>query len=70
MGLPYLPISWGGARGVNVDIYTWSVWVWESDDFSGGFGPRRSQLTLSLVKSGWMRPDGHLLSDRRSVATN
>ena len=31
MGPPYLPISWGGARGVNVYAYMavpWSVWVW------------------------------------------
>ena len=29
MGLPYMPISWGGARGVNGAAYMavpWSVW--------------------------------------------
>ena len=30
MGLPYMPISWGGARGVQCRHiwHTWSVWVW------------------------------------------
>ena len=57
----YMPISWGGARGVNAAAYIPVPWsVWDIPSWLFGYRTFRGTISFSTVppKSSWAEPRG------------